>query len=92
MKVIVKEESKKTISKAKISKKIKDLFASELNIDPNSIDFIEETDKSYIITQKSNTKVINIDNEELLTKNIKQILKEKGYDYKKVQVEIKEGK
>ena len=92
MKVIVKEESKKTISKTKITKKIKELFAAELNIDPNSIESIEENEKAYTINQKSNKKIIDIDGQELLTKSIKQILKEKGYDYRKVHVEIKEGK
>lgn len=92
MKIIVKEKSKKTIAKSRMYKKIKELFAAELNIDPNSIESIEEDEKTYTINQKANTKIMHINNEELLTKNIKQILKEKGYDYKKVNIEIKEGK
>lgn len=90
MKITVKESTKKVITYKKLDKKIKELLAEEIGIAPTQIGAYSFTDKGIEVESKISVNHINISPEELINKNIKQILKDKGYDYRKVEVEISE--
>ena len=92
MKVKVTKEINTKIPLKKIGARLKEIIAKEINIDPSSIDNFK-TEKGYLIIEgKADVNYFDIEPDELISKNIKQVLKEKGYNYKKEKIEFIEGK